>query len=342
MNHRGDYRAVYSVIVDSDEYKALSKDGKLLFWGLKHSLGLSGIDVLFDDQLAERAGLTMAELPAARQELVAGGWLEVEGRVHWLRNGLRFEPNVSVAHAKQRAGIERHLRGLPKGLIANRMAAYYGITPPFPDTLPEGSTKSIERVPEGSAKGPEAGEPLTLAVDGEGEPEPEREAVRARAGSASPHVNGGNPERHPLDAFVPTEAHQALARELGYPIAELLTDWRLHRKANGITPADPVADFELWIRREPDFANGNGAGAGHADPPPRATPAVYVPPDEPPPDPALAAAGRELVRQAVAATAMPERKPLPGPVPKPPPRDPLPREQQLAIARGEIKPPEEP
>lgn len=325
MSIRGDYRATYSVIVDSDEYKALSKDAKVLFWALKHSLGLSGIDVVFDDQLRDRSGLTQHELDVARQELIDDRWLEVEGRVHWLRNGLRFEPNVSVSHAKQRAGIERHLKGLPKASVVNRMATYYGITAPFPDRVPEGSTKSIDTLPQGSAKGPEAGEPLTLDVDVDvdGDGNGDERGSRARADSATPDVDGHS-EPHPIDAFEPTDDHRASARELRVDLDALVARWRLHRKANGLYPADLGSDLSLWILREPDFtANGNGA---HAEPPRTVPPPMYrEPTDGPvvPPEEAKLILGELAKSLRSDPTPEPRRR-----------REPLTREQQIAIAKG--------
>ncbi len=134
-NARGEYRPIYSVLQDSDEFKVLSKDGKLLWYGLKLTLGASGIGVLFDDQIAERSGINLNELQPARRELVSGGWIEVEGRTHWLRNGLMFEPNLSLANANHRASVERYLRGLPKLSIVNRFASYYDLALPFPDLV---------------------------------------------------------------------------------------------------------------------------------------------------------------------------------------------------------------
>lgn len=165
---RGDYRPIYAVLVDSPEFQALSREGKLLWYALKLSLGPSGIDVLYDDQLAERAGITVAELGPARRELEAGDWLVVEGRVHWLRNGLRFEPTVSLRNSKQKAGIEKHIRGLPKLPIVNEFADHYEIDRPFSEPETEANRKAIERLSKGNrSKEPEP-EP-----EPETEPEPE-------------------------------------------------------------------------------------------------------------------------------------------------------------------------
>jgi hypothetical protein len=137
MTERGEYRPIHVVLTDSPEFQALTKDGRLLLFTLKLSLGPSGIGVVYDDQLRERSALTGPELDAARDELVETEWLEVERRVHWLRNGLRYEPTISTKNANQRKGIERYLQGLPKLEIVNRFARYYGLEETFPHFEPD-------------------------------------------------------------------------------------------------------------------------------------------------------------------------------------------------------------
>lgn len=306
MSARGDYRAVYSVLHDSDEFKRLSKDGKLLWYGVKHSCGLAGIDVVFDEPLAERSGLTMAEIEPARQELIREGWIQVEGRVHWLINGLRFEPNVTLSNPKHRQGILRHLAGLPKLQIANRMASHYGLPIPFP-SLPNGSTNPSDT----HSIAPRITEPLTLAVDvdvdgtGDGD---ERGSARAR-GSATPDV-----ETPDFDGYTPTEAQRARAAELRVDLTRALNTWRGKRKANPPdTPiADLGADFDWWLEQEPQYQHANGNGAREISPVIASHARIpWTPPpdDAEPVDPATRAAGLELVRAAIQATKSPSDDP---------------------------------
>lgn len=126
---RGSYRSIYAVLLDSPEYRGLSANARLLLLTVKISLGPSGIGVLFEDQLRERSGLQAAAVAKARQELVAADFLRVEAGVYWLRNGLRFEPTMSLANPKHRKGIATYLEGLPRLSIVREFRAYYGIEP---------------------------------------------------------------------------------------------------------------------------------------------------------------------------------------------------------------------
>lgn len=183
MADRGEYRPIYSVLPDSPEFQALSKDAALLLYTVKVTLGPAGIGVLYDDQLAERARLTREEMIRAREELIRADWLLVDGRIHWLRNGLRFEPTVTMANENHKKSIMRHLKGLPKQPIVNQFAIYYGLDAPFPDLGDKGSEGGPEGVGpsshvedgvsrkedenkgiEGDAKGIERGYPITTTT----------------------------------------------------------------------------------------------------------------------------------------------------------------------------------
>lgn len=144
---RGEYRAIHTVIVDTPEFQALSRDAQLAWFHLKLRLGPTGIDTMpaAEAQLAEGIegdthtlshthththGHGLAE---ALRELVKGGWLLREGPVLWLRNALRFEPGLTPTNEKHRTSILRHLEGLPKLPIVNQFAEYYDLPLPFPD-----------------------------------------------------------------------------------------------------------------------------------------------------------------------------------------------------------------
>lgn len=130
---RGDYRPIYSVLPDSPEFEVLGLRAGMLLYTVKLSLGPAGIGVLSTDTLCHRSKLQVDEFEAARAELVHHRWILVERRIWWLRNGLRFEPTLSLKNDNHRASVEGYIRGLPKQEIVNRFAYYYGLDLPFPE-----------------------------------------------------------------------------------------------------------------------------------------------------------------------------------------------------------------
>lgn len=124
---RGEYRSIYSVMPDTEDFQALSVHGRLMVYTLKLTLGALGIALAYDDKLCEQSGLAAPDLQKARRELVRKEWLLVEGRVHWLRNGLLYEPTLTISNEKHRTFILRKLQGLPRLKIVTDFAAYYGL-----------------------------------------------------------------------------------------------------------------------------------------------------------------------------------------------------------------------
>lgn len=334
-DERGDFRSMYSVLFDSPEYEELSLAASHLLVTVKHSLGPAGIGVLEVATLQRRAKLTDAEFEPAKVELIKGQWIYVEHRVWWLRNGLRFEPSMVSSNENHVRGIQRFLNGLPKLAIANRFAAYYrrlgwDLAEPFPNLngngIGMGSVTHRDPIeipfPRGMAMGTHPDpiaitEPLTLTeplteplTESDSETESESDA-RAPEGVAS------------LEQLNPTDDHRTRAAELKLDLDHELRRWKLHRQANGIDPADPVADFGLWLERAPGF---NGSGSREPTPLPGSAlwnrepdangitkrhEAVQSEP-EAPFDPAAVKAGLDLVAQAVGAV---RRVPGDGPAP---------------------------
>lgn len=124
---RGEYRSIYSVLPDTAEFQELTPHGRLMVYTFKLALGAIGIATAYDDKLCDQSGLTRTELQKARRELVAGEWLHVERRVHWLRNGLLYEPTLTLTNKLHRKYIMGKLHGLPRLKIVTDFAAYYGL-----------------------------------------------------------------------------------------------------------------------------------------------------------------------------------------------------------------------
>src|SRR5690606_29008698 len=135
MANRGEYRAIHVALIDDPDFLQLSPPARLALMTLKLILGASGIDVVraLVPELMATTGYDDATIRAAVDELTAGRWILIEGRVVWLRNGLRFEPSKPLASENGRKGISAHLKTLPRVALVNRFADYYGLPRPFPE-----------------------------------------------------------------------------------------------------------------------------------------------------------------------------------------------------------------
>lgn len=135
MADRGEYRAIHVALIDDPDFLQLSPPARLALMTLKLILGASGIDVVraLVPELMATTGYDEATIRAAVDELTAGRWILIEGRVVWLRNGLRFEPSKPLASENGRKGISAHLETLPRVALVNRFADYYGLPRPFPE-----------------------------------------------------------------------------------------------------------------------------------------------------------------------------------------------------------------
>lgn len=278
MSDRGEYRPIHTVLPESPEFKALSKDGKLLVYGLKLSLGFSGIGVLYDDQLAERSGLTVEELGPARAELVSKDWLVLEGRIHWLRNGLRFEPTISLDNPNHRKAVVRHLQGLPRLSIVSRFATYYELPAPFggaPEATangrhPQGDANGIGMASGGHTRSVET-EPETTTTTTT-EPEPETRAHARGGGGQIAHAIGTavgafckrTGAKWRLDTAIGAWAEE-LTREPKYTGLDLpyeirkCADWHVGNKKR---PKAPDMSIRNWLERAEKTPPGAPPGPG--------------------------------------------------------------------------------
>src|SRR5690606_15483391 len=124
-------------LVDGPDFQRLSPDAKLVFLVTKIALGPSGIDVIpaLVQATCERTGLPEDRVISAFVELAETNWLLTEGSVAWVVKGLRFEPGLTQRNSKHRAGVARHITGLPRIALVARFIAEYA---EWFDTPPNG------------------------------------------------------------------------------------------------------------------------------------------------------------------------------------------------------------
>lgn len=159
ISERGEYRAIYTVLLDSPEYLRLKPGGRLMLLTVKLRLGPSGIGVIpaLLASLSEATGMTAVQTADAMSELEGGNWIRTEGNIVWIVNGLRYEPSISSKNINHRASVISYLNSLPRLKIIDDFRRYYAewlqIEPPEP-VEPDGEIIIPEAAKEKPTKKP--------------------------------------------------------------------------------------------------------------------------------------------------------------------------------------------
>lgn len=150
MSERGVYRGVFSSLADDPDFQRLSPHARLVFYTVRlcKQAGPAAIFRYYLAVLMAQTGLSARALDGALGELERGSWIEREGVILWVRNGLRYDPHVRVRDPKHRKAITRHLAELPKLMIVLRFCDYYEIERPFEDPSRTYPTGDRDRVPK--------------------------------------------------------------------------------------------------------------------------------------------------------------------------------------------------
>lgn len=135
---RGLYRGLYSAMVDDpQQFQILTSDARLTLFVLRvcRDAGAACIFRYYPDVLAAQTGLSPERVEAALVELARlpnanRPWIlrDERAQVVWIRNGLRWDPGISLAHPRQFEGVRKALAALPSTDLAVKFCQYYGIT----------------------------------------------------------------------------------------------------------------------------------------------------------------------------------------------------------------------
>lgn len=130
---RGLYRGIFTSLVDDPDFQTLMPNSKLVFYTARlcQQAGAAAIFRYYPEMLVKQTGLTARQVECALQELEHDNWIVREGVILWVRNGLRYDPSLTLANPKHRASVEKALKGLPKLNIVLRFCDYYKIGYPF-------------------------------------------------------------------------------------------------------------------------------------------------------------------------------------------------------------------
>jgi len=143
---RGLWRGIYVSMTSHPDYVGLSPHARLTILTLR--LGgqstLPGIGRVYMDALLAETGLTRRQLKAALDELerkpsAKTPWIVRDGALLWVRNALRFDPNLTFANPNHVLGVLRAVAALPRSsVVVQRFLEYYGL--PEPDQTSEEAT----------------------------------------------------------------------------------------------------------------------------------------------------------------------------------------------------------
>ena len=133
MGSRGVNRSLYSALFDDPDFQALPAAARhtLLTARLCPQAGPGAIFICYPEILARQTGLSLRCIEGALKALEGAGWIQREGLILWVVNGLRYDPTMHLSDAKHQKAVARAVAALPHLSIVLRFCEYYGITRPF-------------------------------------------------------------------------------------------------------------------------------------------------------------------------------------------------------------------
>jgi hypothetical protein len=190
VSNRGAYRGCFTSLVDDPDYQLLKPNARLVLLTLRLSpaCGPAAIFRSYPAVVAEQSGLDLDAVELAEKELETSPdaerpWILRQGGIVWIRNALRYDPNIRLADPKHRIAIERAVAGLPRLEIVARFCDYYGIARPFVDP-PKGLGRPSEDL------SPPSTTPRTITED---------DSERGFRPLGSPSGNGSHARIHRVD-----------------------------------------------------------------------------------------------------------------------------------------------
>src|SRR6266852_2347732 len=151
MTSRGTYRGLYSALFDDPDFQRLSPRARhvLLTARLCSQNTAASLFGCYLEVLAAQTGLSAEEVEAALRELANQKWIVREGRVVWIRNGLKFDPNTKLSNEKHRLAVARALQPFGKMPIVAKYRKYYGL-----EGLSDGSRRASHIAPQKAREDP--------------------------------------------------------------------------------------------------------------------------------------------------------------------------------------------
>ena len=135
--YKGIYRAFYVSLWDALDFLALPSPARMVLVYLRTSplSNLPCIYRFYGEAIETHTGLEAALITRALELLSAGGWIEIESGIVWVRNALKYDPSISLKNPKHVEAIRKAISSLPKLQIVANFCAYLWDTLTVPDSL---------------------------------------------------------------------------------------------------------------------------------------------------------------------------------------------------------------
>ena len=147
VDRRGVNRGLFSALFDDRDYQRLPAEARLVLLTARlcKQAGPGVIFRYYPEVLAHQTGLTLRRVEAAVDALKAARFADLEDGVLWIRNGLRYDPNLRLSDPKHLKSVARSLADLPRAEIVLRFCDYYHIARPFEAPSETYPTRSKEK-----------------------------------------------------------------------------------------------------------------------------------------------------------------------------------------------------
>jgi hypothetical protein len=246
----GPYRALFASLWEHPDFRALSVRGRLLLLALRTG-PLAGIACIFRyhlDDLADLSGLSRRAVGIALRELAetpspARPWILYDDRVLWIRNGLQFDPSVTLSNVNHAIAIQNCTRSLPSdSKVVRAFLDYYpeieGAARVVPRTSGDSPSHSHT---QGHAQGPASSQIQIQDPETDTETGPEQSAADAAVLHPTSIVDRGNgqPSKPRTKTNIPDDIHP---RNYNLAAAELMA-------AHPAMPADELRALTLQTIR---------------------------------------------------------------------------------------------
>jgi hypothetical protein len=216
---RGIWRGVYSSMLSHPDYQVLSPYARLTLLTLRvgGQSTSAGIGRVYMDALVAETGLSRRRVQEALVELEQQPsretpWILRDGKLVWIRNGLRFDPTLTLSNSNHVPTVQRAVAALPRSSpVVQQFRRYYGL-PELGEETPAPSHGVSHPVSHGGRDG--------VSHGGSGIGSRNRKRTPKRIPSAGESLSvGSNPELQRRNNGEPeaiTETLKAMGQRLGF------------------------------------------------------------------------------------------------------------------------------